>query len=243
MSTIGKWKKHKFVVSSKKIMSFDNLQIKGGSTIEEKKKNKKPTVKRKSAKPLEISLTVGLNAYVGPNVRKEALVFVKEATNGAKGYFYVGKKKLMTCKLMLTDASVKNIVLSKKGSWVQAEVSLTLKQCTKGKVNVEGGGAGKKKGKKKGKGSNKSSVRSSSPVTRPSGGYSGGGTSSGSSSSGSKKPFLPYWQLPKPTPAPKREETKSANHGITAASAAARTASSYKVSTPTNRISGNTDRI
>jgi len=50
MSTIGKWKKHKFVVSSKKIMSFDNLQIKGGSTIEEKKKNKKPTVKRKSAK-------------------------------------------------------------------------------------------------------------------------------------------------------------------------------------------------
>jgi hypothetical protein len=171
MSVIGKWKNHEFVVSPDKIESFRDLQIKGGSNLEEKKKGNKPTVKRKGAKPLELSMTVELNAFVGSDVKKNALTLVKEAVNGDKGYFYIGGKKLMTCKLMLTDATLKNPDFTADGNWIKAQVTLTMKQSTKGNVNVSGGGKkGKKKKKKKGKGSKKTSVRASSPVTTPSGG-------------------------------------------------------------------------
>lgn len=191
MATIGKWKNHKFVVSADKIESFKNLQIKGGSNLKESKKKKKSVVKRENAKPLEVSLTVELNVLVGSDVRKSALVLVKESTKGAKGYMYIGGKKLMTCKLMLTDATLKNPEFSLSGKWTKAEVTLTLKQCTKGTVNVSGGGGegGKKKKKKKKKGSKKVSVRSSSPVTTPN--YGGGSTSSTSSKSSKGTPYTP----------------------------------------------------
>ncbi len=242
MATIGKWKNHKFVVSSKKIYSYENLQIKGGSNIEEKKKKKKPTVKRKGAKPMEVSLTVILNAFTGPNVRQEALLFVKEATKGSKGYFYTGNKKLMTCKLMLTDATVKNVEVTRGGSWSKAEVTLTLKQCTKGEANVSGGGGNggkKKKKKKKGKNSKKASVRSTSPTTTPSGGRSSSSSSSTTSTSGytNKKGFVPYYNMPKPT-APTRASTKSANQTVTALSKSAKASSVGKANTPAKRVSG-----
>ena len=177
MSVIGKWKDHEFVVSPDKIESFRDLQIKGGSNLEEKKKGSKPTVKRKGAKPLELSMTVEMNAFVGSDVKKNALTLVKEAVNGDKGYFYIGGKKLMTCKLMLTDATLKNPDFTADGTWIKAQVTLTMKQSTKGNINVSGGGKkGKKKKNKKGKGSKKSSAKASSPVTTP----SGGGGSSGS---------------------------------------------------------------
>jgi len=182
-----------------------NIQIKAGSNLKENKKKKKSTVKRESAKPIEVSITIELNALVGCNVRHDALVLLKEAGKGAKGYFYIGRKKLTTCKLMLVDATLKNPDFTASGAWVKAEVTLTLKQCSKGTINVSGGGGDggrKKKKKKKKKGSKKASVRSTSPVSSPS--YGGSvSTSSGSTKSSKGTAYTP--------PNSTKSQTKSAN--------------------------------
>lgn len=131
MAEIGRWNGHKFEVSSSLIRSFTGLQIKGSSETEDKEDGSQKYVSRKKGKPVEVSFTIHLNARLGCNVRSEALKFVSEARAGKKDYFYVGNKKLVTCQLMLTDATVKEIGLINKGTWTQADVQVTMKQCSK----------------------------------------------------------------------------------------------------------------
>jgi hypothetical protein len=141
MAEIGRWNGHKFEVSSSLIRSFTGLQINGSSETEDKEDGSQKYVSRKKGKPVEVSFTIHLNARLGCNVRSEALEFVSEARAGKKDYFYVGNEKLVTCQLMLTDATVKEIGLINKGTWTQADVQVTMKQCSKN----DGASGGSKK--------------------------------------------------------------------------------------------------
>ena len=158
MAEIGRWNGHRFEVSPSTILSFIGLQIKGSCETKDKKKSKQKYVTRKNGKPAEVSLTIILHAAMGNNVRDEALAFVQEAEAGKKDYFYVGNAKLLTCKLMLVDATVKETEIGNGSTWVKANVQITMKQCSK--LGNTSGGGGKKKGKR-----NKKSVRSSSKST------------------------------------------------------------------------------
>ena len=160
MAEIGRWNGHKFEVSSSLIRSFTGLQIKGSSETEDKEDGSQKYVSRKKGKPVEVSFTIHLNARLGCNVRSEALKFVSEARAGKKDYFYVGNKKLVTCQLMLTDATVKEISLINKGTWTQADVQVTMKQCSKND-GASGGGSGSVGGG----GSKKVSVKKTSTTT------------------------------------------------------------------------------
>ena len=171
----GRWNGHKFTVSSSVIRGFDDLQIKGSCELASKKKSKQGYAKRKSGNPTEITLTVILNAYAGCDVRKEALAFVNESRDGKQDYFYVGGKKLMTCKLMLTAANVKETEISPKGTWINAKVTLTMKQSSKGGASSSSSGKKKK--------SKKASVKSSSPKQS----YGGGSSYSSSGSNSAQK--------------------------------------------------------
>jgi len=183
MANVGKWRKHKFQVKSNLIRSFTDLQIKGSHETETKTKSKQKVETKKNSKATEVTLTIQLSAFTGCNVRKEALQFVTEARSAKKGYFYVGGKKLVKYKLILTDASVKNIEIAHNNKWVSAEVSLTLKQNTKSKDS--GSSDSSSSGSGSGTGTNKKSVRTQTPVSTGGGGsYSYGG--SGSSGSGTK---------------------------------------------------------
>ena len=177
---MGRWNGHKFIVSPKLIYSFNGLQIKGSSEMKEKKDTEQGTVARKGGNPTEVSLTIHLNAYTGCDVRKEALAFVNEARAGKNDYFYVSKKKLTSCKLMLTEATVKDVEITATGKWKSANVQLTMKQCNKGdgfmgsnsssSSGGGGGGGGSSSGGGSGSGyssggSNKTSVNSSTPTT------------------------------------------------------------------------------
>lgn len=138
MPEVGKWNSHTFVVSPNVIRSFTGLTIKGSSETEDKETGGQKYVSRKSGKPAEISLTVLLSALTGNDVRNEALAFVDEARRGSQGYFYVGGKKLVTCQLMLTDASISETQIASNGVWVGCKVQLTFKQS--GKYDGESGG-------------------------------------------------------------------------------------------------------
>ena len=161
MAEIGRWNGHKFEVSSSLIRSFTGLQIKGSSETEDKESGNQKYVSRKNGKPVEVSFTIHLNARFGCDVRSEAMSLVSEAIAGKKDYFYVGNKKLVTCQLMLTDATVKEIGLINKGTWTQADVQVTMKQCSKNDGN-SGGGSGSGSGSS---GSGKTSVKKTSTTT------------------------------------------------------------------------------
>lgn len=172
---MGRWNGHKFVISPKKIYSFTGLQVKGSSELKDKKDSGQGKVARKGGNPTEVSMTIPINAFTGCDVRAEAMAFVNEARAGKKDYFYVGSKKLVSCKLMLTDATVKEVEITAKGKWKYAEVQVTMKQCNKGGKSSSSGSSSKSKssgssgssGRSSGSsgGSNKVSVRNSTPTT------------------------------------------------------------------------------
>lgn len=149
MAEIGRWNNHVFEVAPNVIRGFGNLTIKGSSETDEKATGGQKYVSRKNGNPAEVGVTAILSALTGSDVRAEALTFVDEARLGAKGYFYIGGKKLMTCPLMLTDAVVSEAVIAINAAWISCEVKLTLKQC--GKYDGESGGSGGKSTGKNGK--------------------------------------------------------------------------------------------
>ena len=151
MAEIGRWNGHKFEVTPSVIRGFTGLQIKGSSETEDKTKSKQKYVARKNGKPAEVSFTINLNAMLGCNVRDEAMAFIADAEAGKKDYFYVGNAKLLTCKLMLVDASIKEIDIAAGSIWRKADVALTMKQCSKFGATSSGGASSgnKKKSKKK----------------------------------------------------------------------------------------------
>lgn len=128
MAEIARWNGHKFVVDSKTIRSFTELQIKGSCETEQNEDGDK-VEKRKGSLPAEISLTVNLHAMVGVDVRNEAMSYVDQAAAGAKDYIYVGQYKLVPHKMMLTEATVAEIQIAHNGTWISAIVMLILKQC------------------------------------------------------------------------------------------------------------------
>ena len=144
MGEIGRWNRHRFIVSSEVIRSFDNLNITGSSETEEKEAGQEKYVSYKSAKPTQITLDVRLSAQLGCDVREEAMGMVADSSQGISDYFYIGKEKLVSYKLMLTDASVSDVGITYNGDWSQATVRLTFRQSTKldGTVNGNGSGGG-----------------------------------------------------------------------------------------------------
>lgn len=174
----GQWHDHKFTVSSDKIISFIDLQLKGSSETEDLIKGDEKFVKYKNAKPKEVTFTIKLNAMLGCDVRKEVQALIDESQNGAMDYLYIGKKKVMSCMLMLTEASVKEMAFTSKMKWLWADVSVTFKQSSTNDGSTDGkstssssGGGGGSRG-----GSGGGSSRSSGGGGR-SGGSGGGGSS------------------------------------------------------------------
>lgn len=148
MAEIGRWNGFKFQMTPSTIVGFTGLQIKGSCETKDKTSNKQQYVKRKNGKPSEVSLNVVLNAALGCDVRSQALKLVGNATDGKTDYFYVGNKKLLSCKLMLVEASVKETIVGDGNTWIHAEVQLNMKQCDKGGTSSSSS-SGKKSSKKK----------------------------------------------------------------------------------------------
>ena len=163
----GRWNGHKFLLSQKLIRGFSDLQIKGSCELKDKSDSQQGYVAKKGGSPTEVTVTIHLNAYTGCDVRKEAMAFVAEARSGKRDYFYIGNKKLISSRLMLTNANVSKVEISHKGTWISADVALTMKQCAKtdtaAKNSTTSSNTGS--GTSSGSGSGKASVKATSPTT------------------------------------------------------------------------------
>lgn len=131
MGQMGSWNGYVFEVSGSVVRGYTGLTIEGGSEVENKVSNKYAYVNRKNSTPTTVSIEVQLNAYLGCDVRAEAMEFIQSATDGDKNYFYVAGKKLVTCQLMLTNAKVTETVMTPAGEWISCKIALTMKQCEK----------------------------------------------------------------------------------------------------------------
>lgn len=163
MAVIGQYGGWTFEIRANYMRPFKNFQIVSECETEDKTADAQKYVSAKNGKPIQITTTVTLNAYLGANVRGDAIGLIDAAQRSYQGYFYIQSKKLFPFMLMLTRASIKNFVLSPNGQWIACDIDLTLKQSSKDWIN-------------------------GAPASSSGGGSSGGGSSGGgSSSSGSKK--------------------------------------------------------
>lgn len=162
MAVIGQYGGWTFEVRANYMRPFKDFQIVSECETEDKTADAQKYVSAKNGKPIQITTTVTLNAYLGADVRGDAIGLIDAAQRSYQGYFYIQSKKLFPFMLMLTRASIKNFVLSPNGQWIACDIDLTLKQSSKDWINGAPASSG--------------------------GGSSGGGSSGGgSSSSGSKK--------------------------------------------------------
>ena len=127
-----------------------NAEI-AGKTITETVQDR--VVSKQGGKMITRTVERTQKRYEALDVRQDAMQFIEEARKGKADYFYIGGKKLVPYKLMLVDATVKEVEIDAKKTWVRAEVQLSMKQCAKGgdsSGDSSGGSSGgKKKSKKK----------------------------------------------------------------------------------------------
>lgn len=131
MAEFANWNGHSFIVDARTIRSFTGLTITGSQETEDKTGDKQKYVAAKNSNPIEVSMTVELNAHLGCDVQAEAFSFVEDARSGKNGYFYMGGKKLVNCPLMLISAQISETVIIANAKWTRCKVALTLKQCDK----------------------------------------------------------------------------------------------------------------
>ena len=193
MPKVGRWNEHVFEVSSALVRGFTDFNMTGSCETEETTTDGQKYVTRKAGNPAETSFTVLLNAYLGCEVREEALAFIEDANAGVQDYFYVGSKKLFPCQMMLTEANVQETVISANGQWISCAVALTMQQCTKndGGTSSNNGSSGSGSATESASSSNKASVKTTDYIGMGAGASGNGllthtsGTGTDDTSSGS----------------------------------------------------------
>lgn len=154
--------------------SFKNFQIVSECETEDKTASAQKYVSAKNGKPIQITLTVTLSAYLGVDVRADAIALIDAAQRSYQGYFYIQSKKLFPFMLMMTKAEMKNFEVAPNGTWVSCDMGLTLKQSSKDWINgtpasantsSSSSGSGGS-GKKKSSGSKKVSTKTANTITR-----------------------------------------------------------------------------
>ena len=127
------WNGHKFYVTPTKVVGYKSLQITASCETEDETNGGNKYVKKKNDGGYEVKFTAILDKRLGvSDVRAMAMHLAEDARTGAKSYVYNNGSKLFTPQMMGTGATVKNIVTSPNGTWISAEVDMTLKQCSKG---------------------------------------------------------------------------------------------------------------
>lgn len=131
MGEIARWGGHVFEVTPQIVRSLNTLTVKAGIETDDMEADKQRYVARQAGKAAEVSFSLPLSGLLGVDVRTEAMTFIDEARQGKQDYFYIGGTKLMTCQLMLTEASVSETEIGAGGVWVGCKVKLTMKQSSK----------------------------------------------------------------------------------------------------------------
>ena len=163
MAQIIAWNDISFALGGSSVNAVEDIGITGSCETEDSESGGEKFVKRKSSKPYEIKMKAILDAHLGVDVQSMAKKMTEAARTSTTGYFYTGSNKLFTCKFMMVEASISDIVMNSSGTWISCEVDLKLKQSTKydGSTGSSSSGGGSSGGSSSSS-SKKSSTKSSS---------------------------------------------------------------------------------
>lgn len=128
MAMIGQWNGIRFEISHENTVLFQNLKLTAECETKDKEAGSQHYVSAKAGKAAQISMTILLNASLGTDVRQTAMTILDQSQRGAADHFYVGGKKLFPFKVMLVKADTEKILISPSGTWVSAEINVTMKQ-------------------------------------------------------------------------------------------------------------------
>lgn len=127
-----KWHDVEFYANAQEVRGLTEFSISGSVETEDKKQDGTNYVSKKNSKGYEATLTAFFDKRLGiADVKAEAMKLVDYGANGQTGYLYAQGQKLVTCSLMMTSAKADNIIMIPNGTWISAEVQLTLKTCSK----------------------------------------------------------------------------------------------------------------
>lgn len=137
-----------FFVKPNQVKGVKNITIKASAETEEKASDGEKITSKKNAGGIEITMTGILNSMLGVDVEGAAKAIIEAARTGASGYFYIAGKKLFTPNFMMAESQARDILLTGTGEWVNCEIDMTLKQCSKyggesSGSNKSGGSGGK----------------------------------------------------------------------------------------------------
>lgn len=125
MSTIAKWRKRKWVVSTKQIKDFRSLAFTYAQQADNNSSTEgKGMTNEKGLELFQMSFSTTLLAGAGVDVRKEIKEWKKEVTK--TGMFYLNGKQLGPKKVRLDKVSVSNINVDNKGRMLQATLQFTF---------------------------------------------------------------------------------------------------------------------
>ena len=165
MSEIARWAGHTFEVTPKMVLSLNALAITSGVETDDVETGGQQYVKKKAGRAAEITFEVPLSGYLGVDVRSEAMRLIDEARKGTQDYFYIGGSKLMTCQMMLTEASVTETQIAPSGTWAACKVALTMQQSSKFDGEADAGAGASDSGGSS-SGGKKRSVKTQTPMER-----------------------------------------------------------------------------
>lgn len=125
MSTIAKWRKRKWVVSSKQIKDFRSLAFTYAQQADNNSSTEgKGMTNEKGLELFQMSFSTTLLAGAGVDVRKEIKEWKKEVTK--TGMFYLNGKQFGPKKVRLDKVSVSDIRVDNKGRMLSAVLQFTF---------------------------------------------------------------------------------------------------------------------
>lgn len=130
MAVIAQFGELKFEISSSTALLFEKLKLSAECETEEQTNNSQQYVSAKNGKPVQVSLSIILNAALGIDVKVRATEILNAAQRSTQGYFYAGGAKVFPFKLMMTKADTEEITIDPSGRWVSTKINVTLKQST-----------------------------------------------------------------------------------------------------------------
>lgn len=131
MNDIVKWGDIGFYVSQSGFRGLQKLGITASTDTEDETNSGQSYVKVKNSKWYQIELTALLDARMGEDVQRTAMLLTEAAREHKSGYFYTRSAKLLPTSFMMVSAKVEDILFDTGGIWLSCKVTMTLKQDAK----------------------------------------------------------------------------------------------------------------
>lgn len=130
MALIAQWGGLRFEITADTARMFSDLKISAESETEDQTYRGQNYAVLKNGKPVQITMSIYLNASLGINVRDESMLVFQCAQRGWENYLYLAGAKLFPFALRMVKAETEETKINTVGTIVAEKINVTFKQST-----------------------------------------------------------------------------------------------------------------